>query len=82
MFPEVLNEHAGQMKDILTTGLGMFIFGDVKFEPRNVVGVVIGLAGGIFYSYFSYQDSQQRAKDTVRSYPAQSWLRPLWIRGL
>ncbi|BDA42559.1 UDP-N-acetylglucosamine/UDP-glucose/GDP-mannose transporter [Coccomyxa sp. Obi] len=55
----------GQMKDILTTGLGMFIFGDVKFEPRNVVGVVIGLAGGIFYSYFSYQDSQQRAKDTA-----------------
>lgn len=54
------------MKDILTTGLGMFIFGDVRFEPRNVVGVVIGLSGGIFYSYFSYRDSQQRPKDTVR----------------
>ena len=67
-FPEVQIDHAGQMKDILTTGLGMFIFGDVKFEPRNVVGVVIGLAGGIFYSYFSYQDSQQRAKDTVSSF--------------
>ncbi len=63
--PNGSNGDAGQMKDILTTGLGMFIFGDVRFEPRNVVGVVIGLGGGILYSYFSYQDSQQRAKDTV-----------------
>ncbi len=53
------------MKDILTTGLGMFIFGDVRFEPKNVMGVVIGLIGGILYSYFSYLDSQQRAKDPV-----------------
>lgn len=57
------------MKDILTTGLGMFIFGDVKFEPKNVMGVVIGLIGGILYSYFSYLDSQQRAKDPVRNIP-------------
>ena len=52
---------AGQMKDILTTGLGMFIFGDVTFEPKNVIGVSVGLTGGILYAYFSYRDSQQRA---------------------
>ena len=49
------------MKDILTTGLGMFIFGDVKFVPKNVVGVSVGLTGGLLYAYFSYRDSQQRA---------------------
>jgi hypothetical protein len=53
------------MKDILTTGLGMFIFGDVTFEARNVIGVAVGLAGGILYSYFSYVDSQQKTKDLV-----------------
>ena len=52
---------AGQMKDILTTGLGMFIFGDVTFEPKNVIGVSVGLTGGLLYAYFSYRDSQQRA---------------------
>lgn len=49
------------MKDIFTTGLGMFIFGDVTFEPKNVIGVSVGLTGGILYAYFSYRDSQQRA---------------------
>ena len=53
--------YAGQMKDILTTGLGMFIFGDVTFEPKNVIGVSVGLTGGLLYAYFSYRDSQQRA---------------------
>ena len=52
---------AGQMKDILTTGLGMFIFGDVEFEPKNVIGVGIGLTGGIMYAYFSYRDAQKKA---------------------
>ena len=51
---------AGQMKDILTTGLGMFIFGDVEFEPKNVIGVGIGLTGGIMYAYFSYRDAQKK----------------------
>ena len=56
------------MKDILTTGLGMFIFGDVKFNAKNLVGVAIGLMGGILYSYFSYRDSQQKAaREAVRT---------------
>ena len=56
----------GQMKDILTTGLGMFIFGDVKFSAKNLVGVAVGLMGGTLYSIFSYRASQQKAaRDAV-----------------
>ena len=40
----------GQMKDILTTGLGLFLFGDVLFNARNLTGVALGLGGGIAYS--------------------------------
>ena len=47
------------MKDILTTGLGMFIFGDVQFAVKNVLGVAIGLAGGIFYAFMIYKDRQK-----------------------
>ena len=46
------------MKDILTTGLGMFMFGDVHLEVKNALGVAIGLAGGIGYSYIVYTDRQ------------------------
>ncbi|KAK9803490.1 hypothetical protein WJX73_008278 [Symbiochloris irregularis] len=49
----------GQMKDILTTGLGMFMFGDVHLEAKNVVGVVVGLTGGIAYSLVVYLDRQK-----------------------
>lgn len=57
---------AGQMKDILTTGLGLFLFGDVKFDARNVTGVCIGLLGGIAYSLSSYYDRQKPAQKPVR----------------
>ena len=47
------------MKDILTTALGMFMFGDVLLESKNLVGVLIGLAGGIVYAWLQYRSSQQ-----------------------
>ena len=56
---------AGQMKDILTTGLGLFLFGDVKFDARNVTGVCIGLLGGIAYSLSSYFERQKPPRDVV-----------------
>lgn len=56
---------AGQMKDILTTGLGLFLFGDVKFDARNVTGVCIGLLGGIAYSLSSYFERQKPPRDAV-----------------
>jgi hypothetical protein len=63
---------AGQMKDILTTGLGLFLFGDVKFDARNVTGVCIGLLGGIAYSLSSYYERQKPARDAVRPRPQAS----------
>ena len=40
------------MKDIITTGLGMVLFGDVQFSIKNLLGIGIGLLGGILYSLF------------------------------
>lgn len=67
MFSEgTLGSCAGQMKDILTTGLGMFLFGDVKFEAKNVAGVCVGLLGGIAYSLISYRDSRLQKRSATR----------------
>jgi hypothetical protein len=66
---------AGQMKDILTTGLGLFLFGDVKFDARNVTGVCIGLLGGIVYSLSSYYERQKPARDAVRPRAQASCMR-------
>ncbi len=51
---------AGQMKDILTTGLGLFLFGDVMFSAKNIIGVVTGLAGGILYSTVSFLERRPK----------------------
>eukprot|EP00891_Asterochloris_glomerata_P006620 jgi/Astpho2/6620/fgenesh1_pg.00101_%23_26_t len=59
----------GQMKDILTTGLGMFVFGDVIFDIKNFLGVCTGLSGGIAYAmlgYFDRQKQQHRLAETKR----------------
>ncbi|KAK9817301.1 hypothetical protein WJX72_012400 [[Myrmecia] bisecta] len=53
----------GQMKDIITTGLGMFLFGDVVFNMKNLLGVCIGLAGGIVYSLLSYSERTRVVKE-------------------
>ena len=47
---------AGQMKDILTTALGMMLFGDANTSGQALVGIGAGLLGGMAYSYFSYCD--------------------------
>ena len=61
------------MKDILTTALGMFMFGDVLLEAKNLVGVLIGLAGGVVYACLQYQASQQpRPYKAVASSPRVS----------
>ncbi|KAL4422650.1 hypothetical protein ABPG75_008847 [Micractinium tetrahymenae] len=48
----------GQMKDILTTALGMVIFGDVKYSALNVGGILLGLLGSVGYSAVSYAESK------------------------
>ena len=52
----------GQLKDLLMTGLGMFLFGDVIFNSVNITGLGIGLGGGVWYSYVGYRNAQEKAK--------------------
>lgn len=52
--------NAGQMKDIITTGLGMILFGDVQFNAKNLLGIGLGLLGGILYSLFGYMARQRQ----------------------
>lgn len=40
----------------------MFLFGDVMLEAKNLMGVAVGLAGGIGYSYVVYTDRQKAQK--------------------
>lgn len=40
----------GQMKDFVTIGFGLFIFGDVKLNTPNLVGLGISMAGSLMYS--------------------------------
>ena len=54
----VLIRKTGQMKDIATTTLGLFLFKDVVFGAINLVGVGLGLSGGIAYSAISYGTKQ------------------------
>lgn len=64
----------GQMKDILTTGLGLFLFGDVLFNSRNLAGVALGLGGGIAYSLLALQGKGK--KEEVKGSPAGKRGRP------
>ena len=61
-------ERAGQMKDILTTGLGMFMFGDVMLEVKNLLGVLVGLVGGIAYGALQFHASQDKSKASKPGY--------------
>lgn len=54
----------GQIKDILTMGLGLLLFHDVSYHPVNVLGLVVGFCGGAAYSGVSFQE--QRARDAAK----------------
>ena len=56
------------MKDILTTALGIMLFGDSDTSRQALAGIGAGLVGGMAYSYFSYCDMNQ---EPVASGPAQ-----------
>jgi solute carrier family 35 protein len=47
----------GQLKDLLMTSLGMVLFGDVIYNPVNIMGLCVGLGGGMWYSYIGYRKS-------------------------
>lgn len=53
---------AGQMKDLVTTGLGLIMFGDVQYNAKNILGVTMGMLGAMLYSFLSYWE-----RNNVRS---------------
>lgn len=50
----------GQMKDFVTVGVGLFVFGDVKLSVPNLIGLGISLAGSLLFSLIKL--FQARAK--------------------
>ena len=55
----------GQLKDILTTSLGLFIFGDVTLSKFNLLGLAVGLCGGIGYAVNGYQEKFRVEKGAI-----------------
>lgn len=41
---------AGNLKNVLMTGLGVFAFGDFYFHKWNAVGICISMGGAIWYA--------------------------------
>eukprot|EP00873_Tetraselmis_striata_P039390 jgi/Tetstr1/459654/TSEL_005010.t1 len=52
----------GQLKDLVMTSAGMVLFGDVIFNAVNITGLLIGLLGGVWYSYIGYKRTVAAAK--------------------
>lgn len=50
----------GQVKDIFTVSVGLFVFGDVKISAPNLMGLGLAMLGSLFYSIVKFQSSRQR----------------------
>ncbi|KAK9826068.1 hypothetical protein WJX74_009891 [Apatococcus lobatus] len=78
----------GQMKDVLTTGLGLFLFGDVRFSAKNIIGVAAGLIGGMLYSAVSLLDRRPKPELAKRivlpsdALPPRTWSQDLGLISL
>jgi len=62
----------GQVKNIMTTALGYFMFSDVKYHAMNVFGLLVGIAGSGAYSLLKLRESeeqQERATKTPDAIP-------------
>eukprot|EP00899_Mesostigma_viride_P009611 jgi/Mesvir1/18651/Mv17153-RA.1 len=58
----LLTSVVGQLKDFLTTAIGLFIFGDVVFDFWNITGIMIGLIGGATYATNNFMNNPAYAK--------------------
>jgi solute carrier family 35 len=43
---------SGSLKNVLMTGIGIFAFGDYVYDLLNVIGIVISMAGGLWYALY------------------------------
>lgn len=50
----------GQMKDFVTVGFGLFLFGDVKLSAPNLLGLGISLCGSVMFSFVKLLSARSR----------------------
>ena len=55
----------GQIKNVATTAVGYFTFGDVTYNVWNVVGLGVGVVASTWYSWLKYVESEKSSKKTV-----------------
>jgi len=55
----------GQIKNVLTTAVGYFSFGDVTYDPFNVIGLIIGVVASGWYSWLKYLESENTQKSPL-----------------
>jgi len=53
----------GTVKDLVTNGLGMTLFGDFPFNPLNVASIAICFSGSVWYSRLKFVASQPKPKE-------------------
>ncbi|CAD7697956.1 unnamed protein product [Ostreobium quekettii] len=56
----IMTTVAGQMKNIVSTIVGTFAFGDFTFDFANAAGVVVSMIGAVWYAFHSALMSQQK----------------------
>jgi len=67
----------GQCKNILTTFMGMFLFGDVRPNNTLITGLTVGIFGSVWFSYAeTTKDAGKRNKNLEQSSPLK---RPLAV---
>ena len=55
----------GQIKNIATTAVGYFTFGDVTYNLVNVLGLAVGVVASTWYSYLKYLESEAGKKPVL-----------------
>jgi solute carrier family 35 len=57
----------GQVKDIITISVGLFLFGDVKISAPNLVGLFLALVGSFLYSFVKYRMSSVARREANKN---------------
>ena len=62
----------GQIKNIATTAVGYFTFGDVTYNLINVLGLAVGVVASTWYSWLKYVESEKNRKPVLPVHSADS----------
>jgi hypothetical protein len=54
----------GQLKNFFAFLLGLMLFNDYIYDRINFIGLLIGFAGGVQYSYVTYAEKQEKDAKT------------------